>query len=33
VLASLAALMVVGELASGLAISQGWISLPAGYPG
>jgi hypothetical protein len=25
--------MVVGELASGLAISQGWISLPAGYPG
>ena len=33
VLASLAALMVVGELASGLAISQGWISLPASYPG
>ena len=33
VLASLAALMVVGELVSGLAIAQGWISLPAGYPG
>ena len=33
VLAALAALMVVGELASGLAMSQGWISLPAGYPG
>ena len=29
VLASLAALMVVGELMSGLAIAQGWISLPA----
>ena len=29
VLASLAALMVVGELLSGLAIAQGWISLPA----
>ena len=33
VLASLAALMVAGELVSGLAIVQGWISLPAGYPG
>ena len=33
VLASLAALMVVGELVSGLAIAQGLISLPAGYPG
>ena len=33
VLAVLAALMVLGELASGLAISQGWISLPADYPG
>ena len=33
VLASLAALMVVGELATGLAISLGWISLPASYPG
>ena len=33
VLASLAALMLVGELVSGLAIAQGWISLPAGYPG
>ena len=33
VLACLAALMVVGELVSGLAISQGWISLPASYPG
>ena len=29
VLASLAALMVAGELMSGLAIAQGWISLPA----
>ena len=29
VLASLAALRVVGELLSGLAIAQGWISLPA----
>jgi hypothetical protein len=29
VLASLAALMVVGELVTGLAIAQGWISLPA----
>ena len=29
VLASLAVLMVVGELMSGLAIAQGWISLPA----
>ena len=29
VLASLAALMVVGELMSGLAMAQGWISLPA----
>ena len=29
VLALLAALMVVGELVSGLAIAQGWISLPA----
>ena len=33
VLALLAALMVVGELVSGLAIALGWISLPAGYPG
>jgi hypothetical protein len=33
VLALLAALMVLGELVSGLAIAQGWISLPAGYPG
>jgi hypothetical protein len=33
VLACLAALMVVGELVCGLAISQGWISLPASYPG
>jgi len=32
-LASLAALMVVGELVSVLAIAQGWISLPASYPG
>ena len=29
VLALLAALMVVGELVSGLAIAQGWINLPA----
>ena len=29
VLALLASLMVVGELVSGLAIAQGWISLPA----
>ena len=29
VLALLAALMVVGELVSGLAIAQGWIGLPA----
>ena len=33
VLASLAALMVAGELVSGLAIALGLISLPAGYPG
>ena len=33
VLASIAALMVIAELATGVAIIQGWINLPAGYPG
>ena len=33
VLAGLSALMVFGELVTGLALNQGWISVPASYPG
>lgn len=33
VLAGLSVVMVIGELATGLAIQQGWLTLPAGYPG
>jgi len=25
--------MIAGELVTSLALAQGWISLPAGYPG
>ena len=32
-LAGLAVLMIAGELLTSLALAQGWISLPAGYPG
>jgi len=32
-LAGLAVLMIAGELVTSLALAQGWISLPAGYPG
>jgi len=32
-LAVLAALMVLAELLAALAVNQGWISLPAGFPG
>ena len=32
-LAGISALMVVGELITGLAIVQGWINVPASYPG
>ena len=32
-LAALAGVMVLVELSVGLAFSQGWLSLPAGYPG
>ena len=33
VLAALAAVMVLGELFVGVALIQGWLSLPEGYPG
>lgn len=33
VLAALAGLMVLAELTVTLAVSRGWISLPAGFPG
>ena len=33
VLAGLSSLMVFGELVTGLALNQGWISVPASYPG
>ena len=32
-LAGLAVVMIAGELLTSLALAQGWISLPAGYPG
>ncbi len=32
-LAGLAVVMISGELLTFLALAQGWISLPAGYPG
>ena len=32
-LAGLAVLMIAGELVTSLALAQGWISLPEGYPG
>ena len=32
-LAGLAVLMVVGELAGTVAVSRGWINLPEGFPG
>ena len=32
-LAGLALLMIAGELVTSLALAQGWINLPAGYPG
>ena len=32
-LAGLAVVMIAGELLASVALAQGWISLPAGYPG
>ena len=32
-LAGLAVMMIAGELLASLALAQGWIALPAGYPG
>ena len=32
-LAGLAVMMIAGELLASLALAQGWIVLPAGYPG
>ena len=32
-LAGLAVMMIAGELLASLALTQGWIDLPAGYPG